>query len=50
MSILFWVAGVVGAIAALYVSARVSSIAYFRTRHEYDQRRAIRNYFNRSED
>lgn len=50
MNVLFWVAGIVAAVAALYVSARITSIAYFRTRHEYDQRRAVRNYFNRSED
>jgi hypothetical protein len=50
MTILGWVAGACAAIIAVYVAARITSIAYFRTRHEYDQRRAIKNYFNRSEE
>ncbi len=51
MIILFcWLLGIVAAIAAVYIAARVSSMAYFRTRAEYDQERSVRNYINRSRE
>lgn len=48
MNILFWIVGVIAVIVAIYVLTRIASIAYFRTRYEYDHRRAIMKYLVRN--